>query len=77
MFKFIYDETEQEYSLWWDGFEHKLGTLQEVEQERWKCCPQYQAHYQLGLKYREICAETKEEAAAIWLGAIAENEEVL
>lgn len=75
MFEFIYDDTEQEYSLWWEGFEHKLGTLRESEQEVWECCPQWQAHNQLGLQYQIINAETKEDAARIWTATFTEDSE--
>ena len=67
MFNFIFDETTGEYSLWWDSFEHKIGSLYEFIPGVWKCCPQWQAHYQLGLPYREIRADTKEGAARVWL----------
>jgi hypothetical protein len=75
MFEFIYDENERQYGFWWSGFEHMLGTLQEIEQETWICCPQHQAHFQLGLQYQVIHAETKEDAAAIWTAAFTENKE--
>lgn len=68
MFEFIYDETEQGYHLWWDSFpEAQLGTMRELVCGEWECCPQWQAHFRLGLQYQIISAATKEEAALLWL----------
>lgn len=68
MFDFIYDETVQIYFLWWDSFpEAPLGSLRQLCAGEWECCPQWQAHLRLGLEYRIIHAECKEEAARLWL----------
>lgn len=66
-FLFIFDKESTEYSLWWEGFKHRLGTLQEVAPGLWKCCPQWQAAECYGLQYREIKASSKEGAALAWL----------
>ena len=68
MFNFIYDETEGAYHLWWDGFpEAKLGTMRQLCMNEWECCPQWQAHFRLGLQYRVMHADSKEAAALLWL----------
>jgi len=71
MFTFIFDATEEEYCLWWEGFPAaRLGFMKELEAGKWKCCPQWQAHFQLGLQYSVIVAPTKEEAARLWLDGV-------
>ena len=71
MFTFIFDVAEEEYSLWWDGFPAaRLGALKEFKPCMWKCCPQWQAHYRLGLQYVIIEAQTKEEVARLWLTSL-------
>ena len=68
MFDFIYEEKEQKYALWWDSFpDAPLGTIRQLCIGEWECCPQWQAHFRLGLQYRVIRADTKEDAARQWL----------
>lgn len=72
MFNFIFDETTGEYSLWWDSFpEARLGSMRLLCIGEWECCPQWQAHFRLGLPYRIIHADSKEEAAQIWLTEVS------
>jgi hypothetical protein len=76
MFDFIYDETGKAYHLWWDSFpEAALGTLREICIGEWECCPQWQAHFRLGLQYQVIHADSKEDAARVWLTEVNEVDE--
>ena len=53
--------------------------MQELYGGRWRCMPSWGAEMRLGLRYCEIAATTKEEAALLWMsgGGAVERTRVL